>query len=281
MFTSSGDYSVTIPDLSKELNEQLISVQMNENISTTIQLINPKSRRIKRRHFVILVLIFLVSILSLYTVYILFPRIDPSEKDAFRIPKTIDDAKILGDVLYKYTFFLTYIFLQTFAIPGSIFLSILAGFLYPFPLALFLVCLCSSIGASFCYLLSQLFGRNLVLKYFHSRITIWQKRVQAHSDSLIWFIIFLRLTPILPNWFINVCAPILDVPLGPFFVGTFAGVALPSVLFIQAGKTLHQLTSPSDVFSWRSMFMLGFCAILSLIPIRFKDKIQNFFKKQS
>lgn len=33
--------------------------------------------------------------------------------------------------------------LQTFAIPGSIFLSILSGFLYPFPLALFLVCLVS------------------------------------------------------------------------------------------------------------------------------------------
>ena len=171
--------------------------------------------------------------------------------------------------------------LQTFAIPGSIFLSILAGFLYPFPLALFLVCLCSSLGASFCYLLSQLFGRHILLKYFHDRITLWQKRVQGHSDSLLWFIIFLRITPILPNWFINVCSPILDVPLRPFFAGTFAGVALPSMLFIQAGKTLHQLTSPSDVFSWRSIVILGFCAILSLLPIRYKEKIQKFFKKHS
>lgn len=36
--------------------------------------------------------------------------------------------------------------LQTFAIPGSIFLSILSGYLYPFPLALFLVCLVSNKG---------------------------------------------------------------------------------------------------------------------------------------
>lgn len=34
--------------------------------------------------------------------------------------------------------------LQTFAIPGSIFLSILSGYLYPFHLALFLVCLVSN-----------------------------------------------------------------------------------------------------------------------------------------
>ena len=50
-------------------------------------------------------------------------------------------------------FFAIYNFLQTFAIPGSIFLSILSGFLFPFPLACFLVSLCSALGASFCYLL--------------------------------------------------------------------------------------------------------------------------------
>ena len=93
--------------------------------------------------------------------------------------------------------------------------------------------------------------------------------------------IFLRITPILPNWFINLCAPIIDVPLKAFFLGTFTGVALPSVLFIQAGKTIHQLSSASDVFSWRSIIILGFCAILSLLPIYFKERIQNFFKKQN
>ncbi|CAF1418207.1 unnamed protein product [Adineta steineri] len=250
-----------------------------------------QNERIQRRDFLILALIFFISISSLLTIYILFPEVDISEKNAFKIPKTIDDAKFLGNVLYKYSkhhryiimlaFFSTYIFLQTFAIPGSIFLSILAGFLYPFPLALFLVCLCSSIGASLCYLLSKLFGRHILLKYFRTRIIEWQRKVQARSDSLLWFMIFLRITPILPNWFINVCSPILDVPLKPFFLGTFAGVALPSILFIQAGQTLHQLSSASDVFSWSSIIMLGSCAMLSLLPIYFKDKIKNFFKKQN
>ncbi|CAF2608737.1 unnamed protein product [Rotaria sp. Silwood2] len=252
---------------------------------------NPvQNERIKRRHFVLLALIFLISMTCLLMVYILFPNVNPEEKGAFKIPKTIDDAKILGNVLYKYSkhhryiimiaFFLTYIFLQTFAIPGSIFLSILAGFLYPFPLALFLVCLCSSLGASFCYLLSKLFGRPLLLKYFRAKIIDWQRKVQKRSDSLLWFMIFLRITPILPNWFINLCSPILDVPLKPFFLGTFAGVALPSILFIQAGKTIHQLSSPSDVFSWGSIFMLSFCAILSLLPIYFKNQIEKFFKSK-
>ena len=38
---------------------------------------------------------------------------------------------------------LSYFSLQSFAIPGSIFLSILSGYLFPFPLALSMVCLVS------------------------------------------------------------------------------------------------------------------------------------------
>lgn len=35
--------------------------------------------------------------------------------------------------------------------------------------------------------------------------------------------IFLRVTPILPNWFINIVAPVIDVPLATFWLGTFIG----------------------------------------------------------
>merc|ERR1711963_1155150 len=90
-------------------------------------------------------------------------NIDTMAKNG-ELPNTIDDAKQLGTVLSKYKdkyyaqvlggVFVTYLFLQTFAIPGSIFLSIVSGYLFPFPVALLLICFCSATGASFCYLLS-------------------------------------------------------------------------------------------------------------------------------
>ena len=68
--------------------------------------------------------------------------------------------------------------------------------------------------------------------------------------NIIWrylvifsYIIFLRITPFLPNWFINVVSPIISVPLTPFYLGTLIGVAPPSFICIQAGTTLQQLTS--------------------------------------
>lgn len=103
------------------------------------------------------------------------------------------------------------------------FLSILSGFLFKFHIALILVCSCSAVGATLCYLLSQLVGRRLVRHYFPARAQQWSQQVDKHRNELLSYILFLRMTPFLPNWFINLVAPVIGVPLYPFAVGTFFG----------------------------------------------------------
>lgn len=238
-----------------------------------------------KRSLVILIAIFISSLVALFYVYMMFPDLEESEKEHMKIPWDIEDAKKLALVLDRYKdmyyfevmfgVILAYIFLQTFAIPGSLFLSILSGFLYNFPIALTLVCFCSALGATLCYLLSQLVGRRLVRHYFPRRAAEWADQVDKHRDNLLSYILFLRMTPFLPNWFINLVAPVIGVPLYPFAFGTFLGVAPPSFIAIQAGKTLHTLTSSRDAFSWTAMIMLGACAVLSLLPAIFKNKFKS------
>lgn len=238
-----------------------------------------------RKALVVLGTVFVTSVLTLLVIYTKFPKLEKDEYQYFKLPRDIDDAKNLGKVLsrYKDKFFyevlggvlIAYIFLQTFAIPGSIFLSILSGFLFPFPAALLLVCFCSAVGASFCYMLSYLVGRPVIIKYFPEKAEKWAITVNRHRHSLLNYIIFLRITPFLPNWFINLTSPIIDVPLIPFFLGTFLGVAPPSFVAIQTGTTLHKLTSSNDAFTWNSVLLLVGFAILSLIPVLFKRKLQD------
>lgn len=140
-----------------------------------------------RTSLLILVSIFSCAAFVMFLVYKNFPQLSEEERVNMKVPRDMDDAKALGKVLSKYkdtfyvqvlvAYFATYIFLQTFAIPGSIFLSILSGFLYPFPLALFLVCLCSGLGASFCYMLSYLVGRPVVYKYLTEKAVKWSQQV--------------------------------------------------------------------------------------------------------
>ena len=141
-----------------------------------------------------------------------------------------------------------------------------------------MVCLCSAIGASLCYLLSYLVGRPLVLKYFPDKATKWSSQVVQHKDNLLNYIIFLRITPFLPNWFINIASPVIDVPFMPFFFGTFLGVAPPSFVAIQAGKTLNKLSSSKDVLSLSSILLLVLFASLSMIPVFYKGKLRDKFK---
>ncbi|XP_056134667.1 transmembrane protein 41B isoform X2 [Lampris incognitus] len=205
-----------------------------------------------RMSLLILFSIFTCSASLMYLVYKNFPELNDDEMEKIKIPKDMEDAKALGTVLSKYkdtyytqvllAYFTTYVFLQTFAIPGSIFLSILSGYLYPFPLALFLVCLCSGLGASFCYMLSYLVGRPVVYRYLTERAQKWSQQVDKHRDHLINYIIFLRITPFLPNWFINITSPVINVPLGVFFLGTFFGVAPPSFVAINAACILEMNT---------------------------------------
>ncbi|PWA17170.1 hypothetical protein CCH79_00010368 [Gambusia affinis] len=225
-----------------------------------------------RMSLLILASIFACSASVMYLVYRNFPELQDDEMEKIKIPKDMDDAKALGTVLSKYKD--TY-YTQTFAIPGSIFLSILSGYLYPFPLALFLVCLCSGLGASFCYMLSYLVGRPVVYKYLTERAQKWSQQVDKHRDHLINYIIFLRITPFLPNWFINITSPVINVPLGVFFVGTFLGVAPPSFVAINAGTTLYKLTTAGEAVSWNSLAVLGILAVLSILPVCFQKKLQQ------
>lgn len=117
-----------------------------------------------------------------------------------------------------------YVFLQTFAIPGSMFLSILSGFLFNFVTAISLICFCSALGATLCYAVSQFLGKRLVMYYFPKRVQDWAQQVHKHRTDLFSYILFLRMTPFLPNWFINLVAPIIGVPLYPFVLGTFFGM---------------------------------------------------------
>ena len=73
----------------------------------------------------------------------------------------------------------TYIFMQTFMIPGTIFMSLLAGALFGVVRGLFLVVFNATAGASSCYFLSKLIGRPIVnwlwpekLRYFQSEVCI-------------------------------------------------------------------------------------------------------------
>lgn len=227
-----------------------------------------------------ILVIFAIGIFILFGVFKLAPPLTDEEKTHVKLPKNFDDARALGDVLETYTeeyfsrviycYFTTYIFLQTFSIPGSVFLSVLAGYLFNTWLAMFFVCLCSAIGASFAYILAHIIGHIVVQRFCQERVDKWRVQVDKNRDDLMSYMLFLRITPFLPNWFINITSPILSIPLTIFFTATFIGVSPLSFIAVSAGKEIQKLIKFQDALSYNSIILVVVAAVLSLIPILVK-----------
>nr|CAH7721468.1 unnamed protein product [Callosobruchus chinensis] len=114
-----------------------------------------------------------------------------------------------------------------------------------------------------------------VLAYFPERAAKWAVQVNKHRDNLFNYIVFLRITPFLPNWFINLSAPVIGVPLFPFAFGTLVGVAPPSFIAIQAGQTLNDMTVNDSAFNTKSFMWLALFSVVSLVPIFLKNRFRQ------
>ncbi|THG09619.1 hypothetical protein TEA_019547 [Camellia sinensis var. sinensis] len=124
------------------------------------------------------VLIFVVGLLG---VYLTMPASDYS---FLKLPRTLQDLQILRDHLESYTsdytiqvlmgYCMVYIFMQTFMIPGTVFMSLLAGALFGVFKGVALVVFNATAGASSCYFLSKLIGRPLVFSLWPDKLVFFQ-----------------------------------------------------------------------------------------------------------
>ncbi|KAK1273598.1 hypothetical protein QJS04_geneDACA012151 [Acorus gramineus] len=213
------------------------------------------------------------SVLGLLCVYLSMPASDYS---FLKLPRNLEDLRILRDHLESYTsdytiqvlvgYCIVYIFMQTFMIPGTIFMSLLAGALFGVVQGVALVVFAATAGASSCYFLSKLIGRPLVFSLWPDKLKFFQVQVAKRRKKLLNYMLFLRVTPTLPNTFINMASPIVDVPYHTFFLATFIGLIPAAYVTVRAGLALGELRSVGDLYDFNSLATLFFIGLVSVTP---------------
>ncbi|TDH68868.1 hypothetical protein CCR75_004175 [Bremia lactucae] len=177
------------------------------------------------------------------------------------------------------SFCIVYIALQTFAIPGPIVLSILSGAMYPMVQAQILVACCATTGASLCFMLSYFLGRGVFSNLLAGMIRRFKEKIAQNQSNLFYYLLFLRITPLLPNWFVNIACPLVGVPFKYFFLATLLGLLPANFIHISTGATLNsavEASSGSNVVNFGVLFLLQFVALL---PTLFKSKIAKYEKE--
>ncbi|KAK3543896.1 hypothetical protein QTP70_030274, partial [Hemibagrus guttatus] len=227
---------------------------------------------------------------------------DQREKEmiGLKFPSDLRELKQMAGLLQHYKkehsgfvlllFSSAYLYKQAFAIPGSSLLNILAGALFGPWLGLVLCCVLTTVGASVCFLLSHFFGKQHIVRIFPDRVAQLQRKVEENRSSLFFFLLFMRLFPISPNWFLNMSSPIFNIPLAHFSLSVLIGLMhynlvclmhynlmclmhynlmclMPyNLVCVQTGVVLSDLSSLDDVLSWSVVLKLLLISCTALLP---------------
>lgn len=204
-----------------------------------------------------------------------------------------------------------YLFKQAFSIPGSVLLNMLSGAMFGDWPGFALVCVLTgsnivvvntkgteyfviACGTSCCYIISSLFGKRLADRLFGAKIFRVQKAIDNHRSNLFLYLLALRVFPFTPNFFLNLCSPLVGVPFLHFFFSVFFGTyyyTLYSIMFsqrpscivsglmpynfltVKAGGILSELDDVNQIFDTQNLLKLVVLATLILLPTFCKSRL--------
>ncbi|XP_016355724.1 transmembrane protein 41A-B-like [Sinocyclocheilus anshuiensis] len=111
---------------------------------------------------------------------------EPEEEELrLKFPSDLDELRELAELLQFYKtehtgyvsilFCSAYLYKQSFAIPGSSFLNMLAGALFGPWHGLLIACTLTTVGSTNCYLLSRTFGKRHIVRLFPEKVAMLQR----------------------------------------------------------------------------------------------------------
>jgi len=188
------------------------------------------------------------------------------------LPTSIEDVKQIGMVLEEFAdehfpsllvaHGICYLYLQAFAIPGTIFMNVLSGALLGLKLGFALCQLHNTAGALLLYAQSKWLGKRLVQRYFSKQARQLRSKVKEWKGEVVFRFVFLRMMPVTPNWAVNAISAHLDVTVLQFSAGVFFGLIPYNFLTVKAGVLLKDLSSSSSVIDRQTSLILMCVAVL-------------------
>lgn len=195
---------------------------------------------------------------------------------AVKPPHSLEDMNLLRQVLTEYAegnsvvvaalIANTYVLMLSFAVPGATTLSFIAGAIFGAYRATALVAFSITAGASLCYLVSMFFGRALATWIWPVKVRAFRKEVAKRRNNLLNYMLFLRITPFVPNTFVNVVSPVVDIPIHIFAFATCVGTLPQNFITAQMGLKLATVASFSELYDSRMLAFGLVAGAVILIP---------------
>jgi len=196
---------------------------------------------------------------------------------SFEMLKTNREAALewygRNQALAVISFIAVYALVVALSVPGAVWLSLAAGFLFGTVGATVVVVFAATLGALGIFLIA----RYALADFFHEKAGEAGRRMeQGFRENAMSYLLVLRLVPLFPFWLVNLVPALLGVPTWTFVIGTFFGIIPGTAVFCSIGNGLGAVFDRDEMPDLNIVFqpeilgpLLGLAA-LSLIPVIYK-----------
>lgn len=161
-------------------------------------------------------------------------------------------------------FIAVYILQTALSLPGAAILSLAAGAVFGVLMGTLYVNISATVGASLAFLVARYLFHDVIQNKFGPRLEKMNRELESRGLN---YLLFLRLIPLFPFFLINLGAGLTMLPFRTFFIGTMFGIIPGSFVFCNAGASLAEITSMSDVASPRVLGSFALLGLFALVPV--------------
>jgi pyruvate/2-oxoglutarate dehydrogenase complex dihydrolipoamide dehydrogenase (E3) component/uncharacterized membrane protein YdjX (TVP38/TMEM64 family) len=157
-------------------------------------------------------------------------------------------------------FFLIYVIMAAFSLPGAAIMTLLGGALFGLFWGLVLASFASSIGALLAFMIARFVLRDSIESKFGGYLKKVNEGIERDGA---FYLLTLRLLPLIAFFIINVVMGVTRIKAWTFYWVSQLGMLLGTIVYVNAGTQLSKLTSLSGILS--PSIILSF-ALLALFP---------------
>lgn len=169
-------------------------------------------------------------------------------------------------------YFVLYIIVTAASLPGAAIMTLAAGAIFGLIYGVILVSFASSIGATCAFLASRYVLRDVIQQKFPDKFDSINRGIQKDGA---FYLFALRLVPAFPFFVINLVMGLTRLNTWTFYWVSQAGMFAGTIVYVNAGTQLAQITSLSDIASAEIIFSFVLLALLPFIGRKIIDIIKQ------
>jgi len=133
-----------------------------------------------------------------------------------------------------------------FYVPGALPFLILAGALFDFWTASILISLTNALGATMGFLMARWLFYERFQERYGARARKVNEQMKEHGG---FYLLFLRIVPVMPSPLVNLLMGLTPIGLGVFFWVTLFGRVPLTIGYVKLGQELSEMESLRDIWS--------------------------------